>query len=672
MTKAYRVHETRWTWVCLLLSACAGGTCPEGSVSMGDACVPLAGCPNGQERIDGECAAAGAGGTGSAGRSAAGSSANAGSGGSRSATAGTSSAMPAGAGGAAGSAPPVADPCSDLDCGAHGECVADGDDAACMCAEGYVGDVCDACVPGQGLSSSGECVGLCEAADAPNCGEFGHCVTDDETASCECDHPHGGELCEGCAEGYALNEATCVPDCGDCGPHSYCDPTPLVPACACVAGYRRDGPQCEWVGDGETGGIVNGDFASSETGWVLQHATIANKTATFGSNGQGTSCELGLISQTFKMPKRSDAEPLVLEIDALPTCTQSDPEACPPLLVEIGESVTRVRVPGAASPSQRKLALCLGESGFGEEVLLRIRPGLAIQLPNAAFRCGVDSWPSLEGVRIRTAQPSECPPPESGLWNGDFAASSGWTFESGASIMGGALNLHASALASTKVAFPLPFSVPSPALRFSKTTGDVYIRIDGLDWVVIADSGSSRTGAQTICMPEFALGAVHQLDFYGDAEITEMSIVTNASCDDNRFDSGFERPLGSGSWFQVNDAEILSTSEAHGGSHVARVEENATFRALARFPEPTSGTGNAAMRVWGRLETGYQLGTYSLTAFGAFHPAVPVSTTNWEIGVRCAGRAWNGQLAPLFLQVSPGASRVFLDDTGPGLSTDCN
>jgi hypothetical protein len=389
------------------------------------------------------------------------------------------------------------------------------------------------------------------------------------------------------------------------------------------------------------------------------------------TTGQGMSCELGVISQTFTMPKKADAEPLVLEIDALPTCTQADPDACPPLLVEIGKSVTRVRVPGGASPTQRKLALCLGESGFGEEVQLRIRPGLATQVPSAAFRCGVDSWPSLKGVRIRTAQPNECPP-ESGIWNGDFAASSGWEFEDGASIAGGVLNLHASALSSTKVAFPLPFSVPSPALRFSKTAGEVYIRVDGLDWAIIAGSGSSTTGAQTICMPEFALGAVHQLDFLGDADLTEMSIVSNASCDDNRFDSGFERPLGTGSWFQLNDAEVLSTSEAHGGSHVVRVDANTTLRALGRVPEPTSGGGNAAMRIWGRLEAGNQMGTYGLTAFGAFHPAVPVSTTTWEIDITCAGRAWNGQLAALFLQVSPGGSRVMLDDAGLGLSTECN
>src|SRR6201999_717986 len=130
--------------------------------------------------------------------------------------------------------------------------------------------------------------------------------------------------------------------------------------------------------------------------------TIANNSATFTTSGQGTSCELGILSQTLNMPDRDDAEQLVLELEALSTCSRSDPVACPPLLIEIGTSVTRVPVAGGASPAQRTLALCLGESGFGGEVLLRIRPGLAHQAPNVAFRCGTDIWPSLKAVRIRT------------------------------------------------------------------------------------------------------------------------------------------------------------------------------------------------------------------------------------------------------------------------------
>ena len=321
-----------------LLAACAGSTCPVGSRAMGDQCVPFDGCPAGRVRRNGECAVdddmpaigpdASTGGTGGLLPDDV-----------PDTDAGTSN-PDAGSVGAADTGAPDSnmpvdpmDPCAGFDCGGHGACQVDMADAPyCACEEGFAGERCDACEAGLGLSDEGTCVALCEAADRLDCGPHGECVVADSTASCTCTHPYTGDSCELCAEGYALEGGVCTPECGECGRHSFCDATPLVPECKCVPGYDRKAGGCTWAGNGVTGGIIDEEL-ENPAAWRASDVKFNGGIATFGSSGVGNSCRLGVLAQTVRMPAREDAEPFVLDIETLTSCTFTNPDSCPALLV---------------------------------------------------------------------------------------------------------------------------------------------------------------------------------------------------------------------------------------------------------------------------------------------------------------------------------------------------
>ena len=377
----------------LALSACTSGTCPLGSQSVGNQCVSLDECPAGQERRNGECvmsddmpamggdashSVGGAGGSGSK------------------AQAGTGALMAGSAAPDTGIDDPVLpvdggepDACASIDCGAHGVCEVDLSGVAhCACDVGFVGDVCDACVAGLGLSDEGGCVPLCDAADAIDCGPFGTCLADDSGASCTCMHPHAGASCESCADGYALEDGQCVPDCGECGLHEFCDETLHVPSCACVAGYADGANGCAWVGDGSTGGIVDGEFDDANA-WTAKDVTIRDGQAILGSQGTGDACTVGTLSQTLTMPERVDAEPFVLDMQLQTLCADTNLDNCPALLLEVGNSVRRVRAGGTLTG--QTVSICLGAAAYGRDVPLRIRPSIATA--SSTRSCDATTWP---------------------------------------------------------------------------------------------------------------------------------------------------------------------------------------------------------------------------------------------------------------------------------------
>jgi len=110
------------------------------------------------------------------------------------------------------------DLCADVDCGAHGSCVAD--DGACQCDTGYIGDSCEACDEGYGaegdLCVAMECRGDDECDDGLACNGLETCGDDHICADgspVECgDH----EVCEepdgtcACDEASELVDGVCV------------------------------------------------------------------------------------------------------------------------------------------------------------------------------------------------------------------------------------------------------------------------------------------------------------------------------------------------------------------------------------------------------------------------------------------------------------------------------
>ena len=116
-------------------------------------------------------------------------------------------------------------PCAEVDCGAHGACVAVDGAARCACLEGYQDDS-GLCVP----------VGPCAEVD---CGAHGACVEIEGAAACHCD------------AGYHAEGLVCVADdpddpCDgvDCGAHGDCRDQDGSPACDCDAGYHAEGLSC--------------------------------------------------------------------------------------------------------------------------------------------------------------------------------------------------------------------------------------------------------------------------------------------------------------------------------------------------------------------------------------------------------------------------------------------
>lgn len=252
-----------------------------------------------------------------------------------------------------------------------------------------------------------DCIDPCEAGSAPDCGSHGDCWSSDGVAACQCEHPYAGDTCDECEEGFSKRSGVCEPDCGECGDHARCNATLTTPSCECVAGYADTGNGCTWLGDGLTGGVLDSELDDA-TAWALTNMSIGAGVATFENVIVGGACKLGALEQVVRMPSREDAEALVLEIEAMTTCASTDAKACPALLVDIGDTVTRLELAGGPSPVVRELAICLGEAAYQEQVTLRVRPGLATA--TGALTCSA-TWPTLQRIRMRSAVAGECPQP---------------------------------------------------------------------------------------------------------------------------------------------------------------------------------------------------------------------------------------------------------------------
>jgi hypothetical protein len=572
-------------------------------------------------------------------------------------------------------------PCALLDCGSHGQCELDTGEAVCRCNDGFIGELCDACDDGLVVSDDGSCKPPCEASGAPQCGEHGSCELQEGAAVCACTHPYAGELCTHCAEGYGADpdDGSCVPDCGDCGPHALCDAEPLVPECACLPGYRDDGDGCRWIGNGEGGvGLIDGSLDDPDA-WETHLVVIEGSTATFTNTVVDGECELGALQQTFAMPALQDAQPLVIELEVVPQCDSSDAADCPALQVEVGEGAARLPVAGGTAGATRTLRMCLGEGGYGGDVSLRIRPNLAAEngaTQPTAFDCATDTWPAIQRVDLRPAGPAECPLQEH-LFNGDFDAAEGWSLSS-ATVAGGRLQLDADGVATAPLSVPLESTVPSSALRL-EYTGD----LPGNTELALGELTFARAlwamgdgGVLTYCLPDWARGMVHQLRLRGVggvARISSLRVETETRCGDGAFDAGFERhtadaPLGNdlGSWSPVNWGFDVTSDAARTGVNGVRIAVVVdALWTLTRVPVG-SDAGRAAFSLWHRLvspgstpDVVFDVQPFEVTD-------APIEGTAYGNSVFCLGRAWEGQVTGIRTVLSlSDVGGVDLDDAGP-------
>jgi hypothetical protein len=643
-------------------AGCGDSTCPSGSVSRDGKCVPAEeGCIDGILLSDGTCAPE-----------------------IREPVVDSGQVMVDAGAGQDAALPP--DPCEALGC-EHGTCVVEADGPVCTCVDGFRGETCDECEDGLGLSEDGDtCVPLCESEEAPSCGDHGECALDDDEARCECERGYEGDECDECAEQFSRDDDddTCEPDCGDCWDHSFCDTEADVPECVCVRGYAYDGVGCKWYGGGMYGGGLADEEIDMNILWTARHVTIFDGTATFSSATVDGDCELGVLAQTFDMPERDEAEPFVLELQVTTTCDETDPDECPPLQVEIGSSLRRVQVPGGSGLTRHTIPICLGQDAYGDDVSLRVRPGLAKRVLGAqgpaAFDCLNDAWPIIEALRIRAAEESECEP---GVPNGELDAEEDWSLSS-ATIDDGELTLDATGHATAHVVFPSDDELDSSALkvdRLGTPAGTLEVYLDGLLWGYMLSTASDWF----FCLPDWARGLGHELRLRAanaEVQVSSITIEEHEECGGGEFDSNFERgedgdyPGRDGSWSVVPGAGTPARIEedaARTGSRGVRMTGAAgVLYGLARLPEATASARPAisfSHRVNDDAITG-QLGT--VTPLGT--PAAALVSTSWMSGTVCPDRAWDAQLAGMWLPVgiSGGSEGIDLDDISPMLSSGCD
>ena len=437
------------------------------------------------------------------------------------------------------------------------------------------------------------------------------------------------------------------PNCRDdyeCG-YGTCDEAQDPPVCDCVAGYRDDGAGCVWVGDGETGGVVDSDLDDASA-WTATNVVIAGGVARFDTIGAGDACELGVLQQELQMPARAQSQAFVVELDVLSSCTSGDAESCPALQVELGASASRLVVAGdagaAAAPVARKVSVCLGQAGYGADVMLRVRPGLAYQRGELPLSCETAKWPAIDRIAIRPAAAGECA--ADGALVGGLASDAGWQLTN-AIIAGNQLAIMDGGRAETTIAFSPSNSTKALRIRATATSSSarlVGVALDGLTW-----SAARVVNEATICVPQWAAGASHRLAItpLDDIVITELSVVSLAACGDNAFDASFDRMAQISTWSANNGMGNGATGFEGGGYGITR---SGALLASLRFPAREGGYRFSAHARYRNMSP------QSSTIDFALDTTAGESTnaSGWQERTACLPSRWEHQLATLRLDVA--------------------
>jgi hypothetical protein len=448
---------------------------------------------------------------------------------------------------------------------------------------------------------------------------------------------------------------------------------------------------CVWSGVVEDPGFDDASVWTSRNGAVI----LSPGTASFP---EPAPCNLGSLSQEICVPTLDSAELLQVEV------SHTSGGA---LGAAVGFGGFWNELPNASS-SWTTVRACLGERAYGNTFELAVAPN---RIPH-------DCSTSLS-VRRMDIVPAAgmCPAPGT-VFNGDFEAEGGWITGSFGAIEEGvgqdgsrALSLEpdyqCQVARSTGVgSWPLPETVPTPALRFwSQGTGGRFIHVElgGVRKRIARVQNTGSATFTTVCLPPWAHGLATDLTFEmpttgsgqcseadnGFLRIDDITVVSNEACvaDPHVLNGGFEqqsegvvtgwvlRTFGDATAELRNNAEEARTGEGVLRFEVTRECSSATASQTIRVPEP-DGENGPAVRFWYR-STGL--------SNASFHTEIPrprisrSAQAEWTEQVQCVSPALATRpMEVTFLMLTPGicantfpAERIYVDDVEAITHPDC-
>jgi hypothetical protein len=435
-----------------------------------------------------------------------------------------------------------------------------------------------------------------------------------------------------------------------CATHEYCDVEPGSRTCACVAGYADLGSGCTWVG------VVADPAVRDPAVWTDPSSTIDPNAQVAGQIDVGVAHLIALdrITQTLIMPRRSSAEPLVVEVESVGMGSGDAPAAA------VDDEWNELPPSHVMFEPRRA---CLAGSSYAPES--STGPGaartLSVMPVQTAFAEDIDH------VEIKPSMPEECPDPDT-VPNGD-AEHDGWwrfvvvlttpdastaAFQAGAGPGGTrAVRLYEQ-LACGDVEAAVPIAAPRTdhaALVFAqRATAGTQFTIDTLtrNYAFVGDGAAHIT---SVCVPAPLRGvAGHfqaKLDASGscgavvDRELVldDVTFVDEPGCGGSPYvaNPGFEAPSDLVNMYGLIASVVTDPGTAHSGSRAVVIGADQTCTTASLdvplvVPAPNAGGGPAAT-FWYRATpaVNYQLQFFA----GATAPAAGIQDGAWHRGMLC-------------------------------------
>lgn len=479
------------------------------------------------------------------------------------------------------------------------------------------------------------------------------------------------------------NVCECNVDTDCSAAHTACTAAAGSHTCDCAAGYTSVAGACTW-----SGVVADPGFQSTSV-WTTS-ATIDPALVQAGMREPGMVKLTGLqrASQLVTMPRRSRAEPLVLELSSLRLGAKDQPS------VGIG----KYWLDTTSVPSWAVSRTCLGAAQYASESSSGPGAAMTLQVMPTATATGLE----VDHLDLVPAMPNECAPPGP-VANGDAEGAGNWTFQAvpangpdgttaGFAAGAGDNGTRGAALHITKgcdlarLAFGIsPEALeqfPGPALAFW-LDGTAGAPIQFIGPLAPGDRVGTGTGAvQTMCLPAPMRGMPQAISAYiagnllcmanlvWDATFDEVALVSDPACgsDPDVADPGFESqglPFGLSS-SPPNGTGRIDTTVMHTGAASLRLGANLTcnsqvFWNAAVFPPASSGSAGPALEFYYRMAP---IKSFQLAVQATGAPAVLVQDNTWRRGIACfdpqlAGRP---QLAKFSLVDAGGTCAVMVSE----------